>query len=163
MRAPDHPHPPGLRILFMTVGPTQEARKNSRLRPNAAKRGSKKTAPPQKTRLCSKKQRQPVQVTILVCARTPAYAMNTFARPLRAFPMKPRRFHPICSPLLASLLLALAPGCALKLRSAQEQRPTGISDSDAPATMKDQQGRAWHVNDIYRAGPAVVVFYRGHW
>lgn len=66
--------------------------------------------------------------------------------------------------VLALLLLTGAPaGCALKLRSADQQRLTDISDSDAPATMKDQQGAAWYVNDIYRAGPAVVVFYRGHW
>lgn len=77
--------------------------------------------------------------------------------------MQQRRVHIISTSLLASLLVALAPGCALKLRSAQEQRPTEISDSEAPATMKDQQGRGWHANDIYRSGPAVVVFYRGHW
>lgn len=67
----------------------------------------------------------------------------------------------ISFPVLA--LLAAPLGCALKLRSAQEQRPTEIADSEAPATMKDQKGKGWHVNDIYRSGPAVIVFYRGHW
>lgn len=77
--------------------------------------------------------------------------------------MNQRRIPHLLSPLLASLVLTSAPGCALKVRSTQEQLPSGIADSEAPATMKDQKGRAWHVNDIYRAGPAVVVFYRGHW
>lgn len=72
---------------------------------------------------------------------------------------------PLASRLtVATLVMALLPaGCALKLRSADQQRPTGILDSDAPATIKDQQGNHWFANDIYRAGPAVVVFYRGHW
>lgn len=72
---------------------------------------------------------------------------------------------PLASRLtLGALALALVPsGCALKLRSADQQRPTGILDSDAPATIKDQQGNDWFANDVYRAGPAVVIFYRGHW
>lgn len=67
----------------------------------------------------------------------------------------------ISLPVLA--LLAAPLGCALKLRSAQEQRPTEIADSEASATIKDQKGKGWHVNDIYRSGPAAVVFFRGHW
>lgn len=59
---------------------------------------------------------------------------------------------------LAAFLLVAA-GCAVTTRTT----PLGVSDRAPAFSLPDQQGRTTSLNDLLREGPAVILFYRGHW
>ncbi|WP_348652733.1 hypothetical protein [Polyangium sp. 6x1] len=70
--------------------------------------------------------------------------------PIRA----PRRLF-----LLGAALLAFAAGCTLKTRG-----PALATSAPAPAfSLPSHTGETVTLASLTQKGPAVVVFYRGHW
>ncbi|MRG96969.1 redoxin domain-containing protein [Polyangium spumosum] len=61
--------------------------------------------------------------------------------------------------LVGAALLALAAGCNLKTRG-----PALAAATPAPSfLLPAHTGEAVSLADLTQKGPAVVVFYRGHW
>lgn len=65
----------------------------------------------------------------------------------------------------ATALLALAGGAAVWSGCALETRGPALAErAKAPDfTLRSHQGARVALSELLRRGPAVIVFYRGHW
>ena len=59
----------------------------------------------------------------------------------------------------ALMLPLLIAGCALHTRTT----PSKQQDLAPDFNLTDHTGKTWHLAEVLKDGPAVVIFYRGYW